>query len=175
MSKHKKKEDKFRKRMEKLMLRQYLKEASGIWEKSSDSSPVFLLGKGCQNVQPDSLEDTVAEQRLANCVMDKVMESITPYITAQWQKDQYDKKKLKSMRKRIRRLETQIAEQGIEQKQLCRALTYFLAAAANISMSNVSASDLEKGFKEFYKQYRKSKKHSAKKMKEISLLPMDAC
>lgn len=172
MSKKKKKKDHLQRSMEKLILRQYLKGAPGIGEKSFESSPLILMGQTCQNVPPGDLEETVAEQRLANCVMEKVMERLTPYIIAQWQDAQHNQKKQKSMGKRIRRLETQVARLKLEQEQLCQALAYFLSAAANVSVSSASAADLEKEFKALYKQYRKAHKYSSKKADEQFLLPM---
>ena len=115
----------------------------------------------------------MAEQRLANCVTEKVLENITPYITAQWQEEQHDKKKQKSIKKRIKRLDAKMAELELDQGRLCQALAYFLAAAANISMSNISAADLEKSFKELYKKYKKAQKHSSRNLNELPMLPMD--
>lgn len=165
MSKDKKKKSNLERSIQKLVFQTYLNGASSVRRggiNGGDSSPLIIPK---QNEPFGGLEDAVTEQRRTNYVTQQVLEELAPYMMAQSKEVKHNRKKHKSINRKLKWMEAKIEQLECDQKHLIQAFAY-VAAAGDVSYPNATAADLEKAFRVRYKEV---KKLSKKGLKEISI------
>lgn len=164
MSKNKKKKSNLEKCIQKLALQAFLngapdvrKEAIGV-----SSAPLNVIK---QKEPLGGLDDVVVEQKRMNYVTEQVLEEFAPYMIEQSKEVEHNRKKRKSIKRKLRRIEAKIEQLERDQEHIIRALAY-AAAIGDISYPNATALALEKDFK---MKYKETKKLSRKGLNEIPL------